>query len=87
MRDKAFNIAKNPKYDGYHRVLTSMVYRVFDKENSAMRANKFAGAPIKNEHMSDNELAEESHKPIMIKFLKRNVYSPFIENMWGNDTA
>ena len=26
LRDKAFNIAKNPKYDGYLRGLVSMVY-------------------------------------------------------------
>ena len=33
LRDKAFNIDKNPKYDGYQRGLTSMVYRFFDKKN------------------------------------------------------
>ena len=27
LRDKAFNIAKNPKYDGYQRRLVSMVYK------------------------------------------------------------
>ena len=27
--DKAFNIAKNPKYDGYQRSLASMVYNFF----------------------------------------------------------
>ena len=27
--DKAFNIAKNPKYDGYQRELESMVYKFF----------------------------------------------------------
>ena len=27
LRDKAFNIAKNPKCDGYQRGLGSMVYR------------------------------------------------------------
>ena len=31
LRDKAFNIAKNPKYDGYQRELASMVYNFFDK--------------------------------------------------------
>ena len=30
--DKAFNIAKNPKYDGYQRRLASMVYRFFDEK-------------------------------------------------------
>ena len=32
--DKAFNIVKNPKYDGYQRVLASMVYETFDKKTS-----------------------------------------------------
>ena len=29
LRDKAFNIAKNPKYDGYQRGLAFMVYKIF----------------------------------------------------------
>ena len=29
LRDKAFNIAKYPKYDGYERGLASMVYKFF----------------------------------------------------------
>ena len=32
LRDKAFNIAKNPKYDGCERGLASMVYKFFDKK-------------------------------------------------------
>ena len=31
LRDKAFNISKNPKYDGYQRGLASIVYKCFDK--------------------------------------------------------
>ena len=31
LRDRAFNIAANPKYDGYQRGLASMVYKFFDK--------------------------------------------------------
>ena len=34
IRDKAFSIAKNTKYDGYHRGLASMVYKFFDKQVS-----------------------------------------------------
>ena len=30
--NKAFNIAKNPKYDGCQRDLASMVYKFFDKK-------------------------------------------------------
>ena len=32
LRDNAFNIAKNPKYDGNQRGLASMVYKFFDKK-------------------------------------------------------
>ena len=31
LRDKAFEIASNPKYDGYERGLASMVYKFFIK--------------------------------------------------------
>ena len=32
LRNKVFNIAKNPKYDRYQRGLASMVYKFFDKK-------------------------------------------------------
>ena len=32
LRYKAFNIAKNPKYDGYQRGLASVIYKFFDKK-------------------------------------------------------
>ena len=32
LHDKAFNIAKNPKYDGYQHGLASMVYKFFDEK-------------------------------------------------------
>ena len=44
LRDKAFNIAKNPKSDGYQRGLASMVYNIFDKKTAGgatTLANKF----------------------------------------------
>ena len=31
--DKGFNIAKNPKYDGYQRGLASMLYKPLDKKS------------------------------------------------------
>ena len=34
LHNKAFNIAKNPNQDGYHRGLASMVYKFFDKKTS-----------------------------------------------------
>ena len=35
LRDKEFNIAKNPKHDWYQRGLTSMVYKFYDKRASS----------------------------------------------------
>ena len=35
--------------------------------------------------MSNKELAQELHKPNIKNFLKRNVQSPFIDNIWGDD--
>ena len=55
--DKAFNIAKIPKCDGYQHGLGSLVYKFFVKKTT-MCANKFAGSGIKNENMSSKELAE-----------------------------
>ena len=64
--DKAFNIAKNPKYDGYQRGLASMVYKFFDKKSS--------GSGIKNGSILNKEIAEELHKPIIRKFNKGKVH-------------
>ena len=70
LRDKAFNIVKNPKYDEYERGLASMAYKFFDK--------KTASGAIKS--MQNQQLANELHKPI-----KRRVYSSFKDNIWGDD--
>ena len=72
--DKAFIIAKNPKYDGYQRCFSSMDYKFFDK--------KFSATVIKNENISNKELAKELHKPIIRTFNKIKVYSPFMDNIW-----
>ena len=37
--------------------------------------------------ISNKELANELHKPIIRKFEKRKVRSPFIDNIWGADLA
>ena len=38
LRNRAFNIAKDPKYDGYQRELASMVYKCFDKKSAGIGA-------------------------------------------------
>ena len=37
--------------------------------------------------MSDQQLAEEVHKPINRKFVKITVHSSFIDNIWSADLA
>ena len=54
-RVKAFNIAKNLKYDGYQSGLASMVYKCFSKRFSARCANKFVGIHVKSEIMLRQE--------------------------------
>ena len=82
LRDKAFNIAKNPKYDGYQRGLASMVNKFFDKKT------KGSGVTLANKFIPQNEqLAEELHKPIIRKFKKRKVYSAFKDHIWAADLA
>ena len=72
--NRAFDIAKDPKYDGYQRGLASMLYKFFDSRVSG------SGAKL----ISENEqLADELHKPIIRKFEKRKVYSTFKDNIWG----
>ena len=56
LREKGFNIIKNPKDDGYQRVLASMVYKYF----------------VNDEIKQNDKLAEELHKPIIKKKIKRD---------------
>ena len=84
LRDKAYDIASNPEYDGYQRGLLSMVYKVFDKKSIG---SGIATAGPSALVRSSSILADELHKPIMRKFNKRKVYSQFNDNIWGVDLA
>ena len=77
LRDKAFEIASDLKYDGYQRGLASMVYNFFDKKSSR---SGVAGMP-------NYQLANELQRQIIKKFKRRKVYSSFRGNIWGNDLA
>ena len=46
LRNKAFNIAKNPKYDGYQRGLASMVYKFFDKKFASLPDKSVSGSGV-----------------------------------------
>ena len=79
LRNKAFEIANSPKYDGCQGGLASIVYTFFDKKSK--------GSGTKNEIKENQQLANELHKPIVRKFKRRKVYSSFKDNIWGCDLA
>ena len=81
LRDKAYNIASNPEYDGYQRCLASMVYKFFDKKSMG------SGIAKDTTKSSSLILADELHKPVIKKFNERKVYSQFKDNIWGVDLA
>ena len=86
LRDKAYDIASNPEYDGYQRGLASMVYKFFDKKSTA-EPSDLARTGNGFKKPSSSILADELHKPIIRKFNKRKVYSQFKDNIWGVDLA
>ena len=64
LKDIAFKIASDPKYNGYQRRLASMVYKFCDKKSS--------GGAIKAE--PNYQLANKPHRQIIRKFKRRKVY-------------
>ena len=77
--DKAFNIAKDTKYDGYQPGPASMVYKLSD--NSGVNAH------ADNEIKQNHQLSGELHEPIIRNFRKRTVYYGLKNNIWGADLA
>ena len=56
MKDRAYKIARNPKYNECQRALASMIYKGFDKKTgSEVIATSKTGASV------NEELAEELH--------------------------
>ena len=78
LRNKAFKIASDQKYDEYQRGLASMVYKFFEKKSQ--------GSRLAN-NKENIQLADELLKPIIRKFRKIKVYSSFRDNIWGADLA
>ena len=87
LRNKAFNIAKDPKYDGYQRGLASMVYKFFDKKTKVSGVTTLANKSAIKSIPQNEQLAEELHKPIIRNFKTRKVYSAFKDDIWGADLA
>ena len=72
MKDRAYKIHINLKYNEYQRGLTRMVHNFFDK--------------IPESEASVNEkLAKELHKPVIKKFKRSKFYATFRDNIWTFD--
>ena len=68
LRNKAFNTAQNPKYDGCQRGIASMVYKFFDKKSALLPDKSVSGGGVNIPLEFNEQLAEELHKPIIRKF-------------------
>ena len=73
LKDKAFRIASDPKYNAYQKGLASVLYKFSDKKSRGNGINE-----------PNYQLANELHKPIIGKF-KKKIYSSFRDNIWGVD--
>ena len=73
LRDKAFKIGSDQKYDGYQKGLASMVYKFFDKKSQGR------GLASNKENI---QLANEFHKSVIKKFNKRKVHS-YLKTIFG----
>ena len=86
LRDKAFKIASDQKYDGYQRGLVSMVYNFFDKKSQGS-ARPFSSALQIVNNEENIQLSDELHKSIIRKFEKRKVYSSIRDDILGVNLA
>ena len=68
------------KYDGYQKGLASMVYNFFDI-NSASISGKSTYCGAINKNILNQQLSEELHKLIIMKFEDREIYSSFEDNI------
>ena len=79
LKNKAFDIGKDPEHDGYQRGLASMVYKFSDsKVASPDKTSVGRGAKHVNSKLiaQNEQLADELHKPIIRKFIKtKSIFS------------
>ena len=77
LRDKAFKIVSDPKYEGYQRGLASIFYNFFDRKSSG------SGIDVEPNYWLVNELCRQ----IIRKSKIRKFYSSFRDGIWGVDLA
>ena len=82
LKNKAFNIAKDLKYDRYQRGLASMVCNFLIKRLQAVVSLLLGNKSAIKSIPQNEQFADELHKPIIRKFKKRKVYSAFKDSTW-----
>ena len=66
LRDRAFKIASDQKYDGFQRGLASMVYTFFDQKSQGSGNPLPSASLVANNDIKENiQLSNELHKPII----------------------
>ena len=73
-QDRAYKIAKNPKFDQYQRELLGIVHNFFVKKTGS-------GASVKE------ELVQELHKPAIKNINRKKVLATFQNNVSTADLA
>ena len=71
-RDKAFNVAKNSKYEGYQKGLASIVYKCFDKKSAKDSTNR--GTRIVSDAVPDNQQLAKNVKSQLLEKSKNLKY-------------
>ena len=73
LRDKAFDIAKNPKYDGYQRGVASMVYKFYDKKRFL----------VQQLNLCQNTKLQMNFINQLLQNLKKEKYIHHLETIFG----
>ena len=81
LRDKAFNIANNPQYNGYERGLASMVYKFFDKKQASETSEQTDGDVHRSPSIDFNE-SDDNETPLQAIYplYKKNLSTPLQRN-------
>ena len=79
LRDKAFNIANNPRYNGYERGLAGMVYKFFDKKRRDSKTSKQKGGDVHRSPSISFDESDDSRQAIS-RLYKKNLPTPLQRN-------
>ena len=74
LKHMAYETVINSKYDGYQRVLSSIVFKFLDKKTGS-------GVSV------NEQIAKELHKPVIKKIKRIKVYARFKDIIWTTVSA